>query len=102
MGNEEGGFNVAAIGILALSIEDVFIQADVVVVDCVIESYRNHLRHVFGWQIPRYGGSVLRAEAVRKSADRWVAGWGAVWIVVHIWGKSRLRQCVPQSFHASN
>lgn len=59
MGDEISGLNVASIGILALSIENILVQLDVVVVDRIIEGDGDHLRHVFGGQVSRDGGTVF-------------------------------------------
>lgn len=85
VGHEEGGLDVAAVGVLAVTVEDFFVQLDVVVVDGVIEGDGDHLRHIFGGQVARNGGSIFRTEAVWKDADRWVAGWRSVGVVVNIW-----------------
>lgn len=43
---EEGGLDVAAIGVLPLSVEDLFVELDIVVVDGIIEGDGDHLRDV--------------------------------------------------------
>lgn len=84
VGDEEGGLDVTAIGVLSFAIEDLFVKSDIVVVDCVIEGDGDHLRNVFRRQIARDGGAILRAETVGQCTHRRVAGWGSVRIVVHI------------------
>lgn len=81
---EEGGLDIATIRILAFPVEDLFVQADIIIVDGVIEGNRDHLRHVLGWQISGERGTILGAEAIGKDADRGVAGWRPVRIVVHV------------------
>ena len=44
--DEEGGLDFATVRVLAFPVEDLFVQADIVVVDGVIERDRDHLRHV--------------------------------------------------------
>lgn len=44
--DEEGGLDFATVRVLAFPVEDLFIQADIVVVDGVIERDRDHLRYV--------------------------------------------------------
>lgn len=74
------GFNVAAVGVLALAVEDFLVQLDVVVVDGVVEGDGDHHGHVLGWKVAGHGGSVLRAEAVGQNAHRGVAWRSAVGI----------------------
>lgn len=88
MGDEVGGLDVAAIGILA-TLEDLLVQLNVVVVDRIIERYRDHHGHILGWQIAGYRGAILRAEAIGQHADGRVAGWRAIWIVVDIYKLSK-------------
>lgn len=83
--NEEGGLDVTAVGILSVSVKDVLVQLDVVVVDGIIECDGDHLGNVFGWQVPRDRSAVLGAETVRQDTDRWVAGRSPVRVVVIIW-----------------
>lgn len=49
VGHEERGFDVTAVGVLALSVEDLLVELDVVVVDGVIEGDGDHLGNVFRW-----------------------------------------------------
>jgi len=46
VGHEEGGLDVATVGILALTVEHVLVQIDVVVIDSVIEGDHHHLRNL--------------------------------------------------------
>jgi len=63
--HEEGGFDVTAIGVLAISVEDILVQLDVVIVNCIIESDGNHLRYVLRWEVSGDRSAVLGAETVR-------------------------------------
>lgn len=80
--DEERGFDVATVGILALAVEYFLVQFNVVVVDGVVECDRDHLRDVFGWQVVGYTGTVFGAETVGQHANGRVAGWRAIRIVV--------------------
>lgn len=51
MGDEKSRFNVATVGVLAFSVEDFFVELNVVVVDSVVESDGDHLGDIPGWQI---------------------------------------------------
>lgn len=78
VGNKEGCFDIAVVGILSASVEDLLVQVDVVVVDGVVESDRDHLRNVVAFlvvrtEISRNTSSVFGAEAVRQFADGVVA-----------------------------
>lgn len=59
VGHEVGGLDVATVGVLAFAVEHFFVQFDVVVVDSVVEGNRDHLRHVFGWQVARDCGAIF-------------------------------------------
>jgi len=87
---EEGGLDVAAIRVFAFTVEDLLVQANVVIVDGIVESYRDHLGYVLGWEIARYRGTVLRAETVRQNAYGGVAGWCPIGIIVHIWNVEKI------------
>ena len=82
VGDEEGSLDVAAVGVLTLSVENVLIQLDIVVVDGVVKSDRDHLRHILSREVAGDGGAVLRAEAVWQEAHRGVAGWSSIRVVV--------------------
>lgn len=85
VGNEVGGFDVATVWILTVSIEDLFVQFNVVVIDGIVERDRDHHRNFLDWQISGDGGTVFRAEAIRQDASLQVTWWGSVWIVFSIW-----------------
>lgn len=63
--HEEGGFDVTAVGVLAISVEDILVQLDVVIVNSIIESDGNHLGNVLRWEVSRDCSAVLGAETVR-------------------------------------
>lgn len=84
MGDEEGRFDIATVGVLALAAENLLVQLDVVVVDGVVERDGDHLGHVFGRQVSGDGGAVLGAEAVREDAHGRVAGGSPIRVVVDI------------------
>jgi len=66
--HEEGGADLAAVGILALTVEDVLVQVDVVDVDGAVERERDHLGHLVGLDVAGDAGAVGRAEAVGQHA----------------------------------
>jgi len=63
--HEEGGFDVTAVGVLAISVEDILVQLDVVIVNGIIESDGNHLGNVLRWEVSGDRSSVLGAETIR-------------------------------------
>lgn len=100
--DEEGGLDVTAVGILSVSVKDVFVQLDVVVVDGIIEGDGDHLGNVLGWEVPRNRSAILWTEAVRQHTDRRVARRGAVRVIVVIWtrqgelaGRGTFSQAAP-------
>lgn len=62
---EEGGFDVAAVGVFAVSVEDVLVQLDVIIVNGIIESDGDHLGNILRWEVSRDRRAVLGAETVR-------------------------------------
>lgn len=82
---EERGFDVAPVGVPALAVEYLLVQFDVVVVDGIVESDCDHLRHLFGRQVVGYSGTVLGAETVGQHAHGRVARRSAVRIVIVVW-----------------
>lgn len=82
--DEERRLDVAAVRILALAVEDLLVETDVVVVDGVVEGYRDHLRHVLAREIAGYRGTILRAEAIGQNAHGGIARWSSIGIVVHV------------------
>jgi len=57
--NEERGFDVASIGVFALTVEYLFVQLDVIVIYSVVKSYGDHLRNFFRWKVIRNSGTVF-------------------------------------------
>lgn len=82
--NEESGLDVAAVRVLALAVEDLLVEIDVVVVDRVVEGDGDHHGDVFGGQTAGNGGAILRAEAVGQHADGGIARWRPVGVIVDI------------------
>jgi hypothetical protein len=82
--DEERGLDVAAVGIFAISVEDILIELNVIVVDGIIECDGDHLRDVLGWKISRDRSAILRAETVWQDAHCRIAGRSTVRIVVVI------------------
>lgn len=82
--HEEGCLDITAVWIFALAVEDIFVQADVVVVDGVIEGDRDHLRYILGREVAGYRGTVLRAEAVGQGTHGGIARWSSIGIIVHV------------------
>ena len=92
MGHKEGGLYVTAVGIPPLSVEDLVIEVDVVVVDGVVEGDCDHLWDpvtsiVARAKVSRNLGTIFGAEAVGQLADVLVTKWSPVWIVFNIWDR---------------
>jgi hypothetical protein len=83
--HEESSLDVTAVRIFAISVEDVLIKLNVIVVDGVIECDGDHLWDILGWKISGDQSAVLGTETVRQDTHCRIAGWSAVWIVVIIW-----------------
>ena len=96
--HEEGGLDVTAVGVLALTVEDLAVQVDVVVVDGVVEGDGDHLGDVLavgarGADVAQLAGdlgSVLGTEAVGQFANIVVTRGRPVRIGVDIYGKSSI------------
>ena len=82
--NEESGLDVASVRILALAVEHVLVEFDVVVVDGVVEGDHDHLRHLFRFQFARHFRSRFRTEAIRQQADGRIASRSSVRIRIQI------------------
>lgn len=67
--HEECCFNVTAIGIFTFSIEDVFVQLDVVVIDGVVVRDRYHHWNIFCGQATGNGCAILWAETIRQHTN---------------------------------
>lgn len=87
---EEGCLDVAAVWILALATEDLFIEANVVVVNGVVESNCDHLGNILRREITGYRGTILRTEAVGQGTHRRIAWWSSIGIIVHVWNVEKI------------
>jgi hypothetical protein len=96
MGHEECGFDVAAVGILALSIEHLLVELNVVVVDGIVEGDGDHLRDVFGGQVAGRGRAVLRAEAVGQHTHRWITWRRTIRIGFGVYSGSRQSRLISR------
>lgn len=83
VGGEESTANLASVRVLSLSVEDVFVQVDVVDIDGAVERDGNHLRDLVGLNSSRDARPVRRAEAVRQGTLAWVTVRGPVGISLH-------------------
>ena len=91
--HKEGGLDVTAVGVLALLVEDLLVQINVVVVDGIVEGDGDHLGNVLAVRAggsdsakaAGYLGAVLRAETVRKFANVGITSRSTVGIGVNIW-----------------
>ena len=92
---EEGSLDVASVGILALSVEHILVQVDVVVVDGVVEADHDHLRDLTGVQFAGDFRARFGAETVGQQANGWVAWWGTVRVRVQICrlAKEKIESC---------
>jgi hypothetical protein len=90
--DKEGGLDVTAVGVLALLVEDLLVQVNVVVVDGVVKGDGDHLGNVL---TVRAGGSnsakasgdlgsILGTEAVGKLTDVGVASRSSVGVSVDL------------------
>jgi len=89
VGHKEGGFDVTAIGISPLSVEDLVVKVNVVVVDGIVEGNCDHLWDsvtsiVARAKVSRNLRTIFGAETVRQLADVLVAEWSPVRIVFNI------------------
>lgn len=89
MGDEEGALDGAAVGVLALAVEDVLVQINVVHIDGTVEGDGHHLGHLLGFDAAGDAGSISRAEAIGQGALGGVALGGAVGILIDgcLWRK---------------
>lgn len=85
--NEVCRFDVATVGVFTFSVEDLFVQFDVVVVDSIIESDGDHLGDISGGQVSRDDGAIFGAEAVGQHTLWCVARWSPVRVVVDVYDK---------------
>jgi len=82
--HEESGLNIAAVRVLALRVKNLLVKTDVVVVDGIVEGYRNHLRYIFAREVTGDRRTVLRAEAIGQDAYSGIARWSSIWVIIHI------------------
>lgn len=66
--DEESSADLTAVGVLALAVEDVLVQVDVVDVDGAVERDGDHLRHLRRLDVAGNAGAVGRAEAIGEDA----------------------------------
>lgn len=99
------GLDVASVWILSFAIEDFLVQVDVVVVNGIVECDGDHLWHIFRRQITGNGRTVLRAEAIGKHTNRWIAWWCSIWIGFDVCERNIMRDywsmhvnCTVKSF----
>lgn len=100
--HEEGCLDITAVWIFALAIEDIFVEADVVVVDGVIEGDCDHLRYILGWEVAGYRGTVLRAEAVGQGTYGGIARWSSIGIIVHVWNVKKIAIVLMSQYYLLN
>merc|ERR1712183_267700 len=78
---KECGLNVATIGILQLSIEQLIEDFHIVVVDGIVKRQHYHLGNIFSRQTSWYFTTTYRAETLRQPALFWVTIIGPVRII---------------------
>lgn len=81
--DEESSPDLAAVGILPLAVEEVFVQVDVVDVNGPVKRDRNHLGHLRWLDVAGNAGAVGGTEAVGQDALRCVAIWRSIGIGFH-------------------
>lgn len=81
--NEERSTNLAAVWVLSVSIEDFFVEIDVVDVDGSVKSNCDHLGNLVGLNLAGDPGSVSRAETVGQGALVGVAIGSPVGVGLH-------------------
>lgn len=81
--DEEGSANLAAVRVLPVSIEDFFVEVDVVDVDGSVEAECDHLGNLVGLDLAGDPGSVSGAEAVGQGALVGVAVGSPVGVGLH-------------------
>lgn len=80
-----GALDGATVRILVLAVEDVLVQVNVVDIDGAVESDRDHLGHLGGFDVARNPGSVSRAEAIGQNALSGIAFGGTVRVQFDGW-----------------
>lgn len=89
VGNEVSRPDIATVGVFTFSVEDFFVEFDVVVVDSIIEGDGDHLGHVSGGQVAGDDGTVFGTEAVGQHTLGGIAGRSPVGIVVDVYDKQK-------------
>lgn len=89
MRNKVCCFDIAAIRVFTFSIEDLFVQFNVVIVDSIVKSDGDHLWYVSGRQVTGDDRAVFRTEAVGQHALRGIARRGSVGVVVDVYDKNK-------------
>lgn len=82
--DEKCGLDIAAVRVFAFSVENFFVQINVIVVDGVVKGDCDHLGYIFGWEIARNGSTVFGTEAIGQVTNGWVAMWSTVGVTVDI------------------
>lgn len=97
VGHEEGGLNVAIIGVLSLAVEDLLVKVDIVVIDGIVKSDHHHLRDILTIgtsgtdiaKLTRHLLTISRAEAIGELADGGIARRSSVRVRIHIWERNK-------------
>lgn len=82
--DKECRFDITTIWIFSLSIKDIFVQLNVVVVNGIIKGNCNHHGNIFGGQIPRNCSSIFGTEAIRQDTNCGITWGSAIWIVIDV------------------
>lgn len=82
MRDKEGTLDGATVGVLALAVEDVLVQVNVVNIDGTVESDRDHLRHLLGLNAAGNASTISRAETIGQGALCGVALGSTVGILI--------------------
>lgn len=83
--DEESTADLATVGILSLTVEDLLVQVDVVDVHGTVERDRDHLRHLLRIDVTRDAGAVSRAVTIGQHALRGIAVRCTIGIGLHGW-----------------
>jgi hypothetical protein len=92
VGDKKTGFDVTAIRIFSLLVEDLTVEVNVVVIDGIIEGDSNHLRHVLASsasgtdlaEVTRNLCAILGTEAVRELANVAITWRGTIRVSINI------------------
>lgn len=102
MRDEKGSLDVTTVGVLALTVEHLLVQLDVVVVDGIVERHHDHLGHLFGFEFARDFGTGLRAETIGQQADGRIARWSAIGIRVQVCRYPIINNVIKRIFSIKN